>query len=181
MIIKSQKSSLSLGEDNLEDVVGNSGGGTKGHLEGVVNASGHELQVLIAGVSRSTWNVQIREYTVDMETSFLTQRGGTKYSDHWDLFYRTGPELRVAYVQVLNGRGIVGLDGDNATAEGAGREGGGGGRGGGTHARFPRGDCHPAMHGVFSAIAPTLLRQLFKCPLPPGESNTPSSSFQTCV
>lgn len=71
---------------------------------------------------------------MDVQTRLLPKGSGTKDPDHRDLLHRTGPEVRVAYIQVLGGWTSVGLNGHDATAESTGREGGdrgGESRGGG--------------------------------------------------
>ena len=57
-----------------------------------------------------------------METSLLTSWSRAKYPHNRYLLHWTGPELRIAYVQISYGWGVVGIDGDNARAEGAGWE-----------------------------------------------------------
>ena len=69
------------------------GGRAKGDLEGVVNASGHQLQVLAAGVSGDARDIEIWETSVDVETRLLPQRSGSEYSDHRDLLSGAGSEV----------------------------------------------------------------------------------------
>lgn len=110
------------------------GRGTERDLEGVVNASGYQLQVLVIWVPTGAGDVEVWEHTMHMETGLLADWGRTKYPNEGDLFHRAGAEVGVADIQVPNGWGSVGLYRDYPTAEGTGREPEGRRGGGATHA-----------------------------------------------
>lgn len=101
------------------------GCGTQRDLEGMVNAAGNELQVPCTGVICHAGDIEIWECTVNVQACLLAERSSTKDPYHWDLLHRTGPEVRVAYIQVFGGWAGVGINGYNTTAEDTGREGGG--------------------------------------------------------
>lgn len=108
----------------------------------MVNAAGNQLQVLWTGVAGHARDVEVRERAVDVQARLLSKGSGTEDPDNWDLLHRTRPEVRVAHVQVLGGWGSVGVDGHDATAEVAGREGGGRReRGGGATVSRAHGVC----------------------------------------
>lgn len=88
----------SLGEGYLVHMLDIPGPRPQGHLEGVVDAAGHQLQVLVGWVCTCAWHVQIGEDPVHVETRPLAEGCGTKDPDHWDPFDRTGPEVGVADV-----------------------------------------------------------------------------------
>lgn len=102
----------------------------------MVDAACYQLQVLLIGVAGNAGDIEVRKSTVHMQACLLTHRSGTKDSNYGHLLHWAGPEVRVAYVHVFNRwRGVV-VNGDDATAEGAGRQG----------RRERRGGAMPRVH-----------------------------------
>ena len=86
-------------------------------MEGMINTLSHLLQVLLIGIRTQTRDVDVRENSVNVQTSLLSDWSGTKYPDDRHLIHNIRAGLGVAHVQILHRSSRVVVNICDTTAE----------------------------------------------------------------